>query len=102
MRIEKTQFESDLGFLKSEHIVAFTQTGTTAMGEAEGDQTYIKAGTIFPANDETAIGIVLDTVDVTAGSEPISVMVEGHVVLDRLPVEPTAEAQAAMKFIGFW
>lgn len=46
---------------------------------------YVKAGTVYPANDATAVGIVYEDVDVTTGDMPGSVVLKGVVYEDRLP-----------------
>lgn len=51
---------------------------------AEGGK-YVKMGTIYPANDATAEGIVYEDVDVTTGDMPGSVVLKGVVYEDRLP-----------------
>lgn len=58
------------------------QSGATTT--ANGGK-YVKMGTIFPANDATAEGIVYEDVDVTAGDMPGSVVLSGVVYEDRLP-----------------
>lgn len=57
------------------------QTGATT---AENGAKYVKMGTLFPANDATAIGIVYEDVDVTTGDMPGSVVTKGTVYEDRL------------------
>lgn len=99
MRIEKINFTQELNFLKSEHYVSFTETGTQALAN---DENIVEAGTIYPANDATAVGIVLHDVDVSGGDQPIAVMVEGHVYADRLPVAASEAAKTALKNIGFY
>ena len=46
---------------------------------------YVKAGTIYPANDATAVGIVSGDVDVTNGDAAGSVVLGGVVYESRLP-----------------
>lgn len=58
------------------------QTGATT---ASNGGKYVKMGTIFPANDATAEGIVYEDVDVTTGDMPGSVVLKGVVYEDRLP-----------------
>lgn len=58
------------------------QSGATTT--AEGGK-YVKMGTIYPANDATAEGIVYEDVDVTTGDMPGSVVLKGVVYEDRLP-----------------
>lgn len=55
-----------------------------ATTEANGTK-YVKMGTVYPANDATAEGIVYEDVDVTTGAMPGSVVLKGVVYEDRLP-----------------
>lgn len=73
-------------------------TGVTA--DADGGK-HVAMGTIFPANDATAIGILYEDVDVTAGAMPGSVVTQGTVYLDRLPVTLAAAAKTALEGLGF-
>lgn len=93
-KIERVTNTNEINFLKSEHLVAFTDTAE----EANATEGVVLAGTVVPANDSTAKGIVFHDTEV---GQPMSVIVEGHVYIDRLPVEPSAEAQTALKNIGF-
>lgn len=58
------------------------QTGATT---ADNGSKYVKMGTVYPANDATAEGIVYEDVDVTTGDMPGSVVLKGVVYEDRLP-----------------
>ena len=73
-------------FLAHEECVRKTkqiaQTGATT---AENGGKYVKMGTIYPANDATAAGIVYEDVDVTTGNMPGSVVLKGVVYEERLP-----------------
>lgn len=92
----------DINFLASARFQSFTEQvedeGVTA--NAEG-RKIVPAGTIYPANDSTAKGILLNDVDVTEGPQPGAVVVEGYVIMERLPEAPTPEAGAAMKEIKY-
>ena len=46
---------------------------------------YVKMGTVYPANDATAEGIVYEDVDVTTDDMPGSVVTKGTVYENRLP-----------------
>ena len=60
----------------------------------------IPAGTIVPANDETAIGILLH--DVTLAENPNgTAVVDGFIKVAKLPDEPDADALTALKKITF-
>ena len=74
------------------------QTGATA---ADDGSKYVKMGTIYPANNGTAVGIVYEDVDVTTGDIPGSVVTKGIVYEDRLPVAPAEAAKTALEALGF-
>ena len=58
-------------------LVTITKTGTS------GSETYTPSGTVD--------GIVFHTVDVTEGSQPVAVMVEGYIIAERLQGENVSE-----------
>lgn len=62
---------------------------------------YVKMGTVYPANDATAEGIVYEDVDVTTGNMSGSVVVKGVVYEDRLPVALANAAKTALTAKGF-
>lgn len=92
---DPVRYDTEQNFLKSAHFVAFTYTAE-ASNATDG---IVKAGTVIPANDATAVGIVFHDTEV---GQPMSVIVEGHVYEDRLLAEVTAEAKTALKNIGFY
>lgn len=98
--IKGAEYQGQVNFLKSAHVTAFTHTATKDMAKDEAG--IVPAGTIFPANDGTAIGIIYNDVDVSTGDQPCSVIVEGYILKDRLPEAPSPEAVAAMKEIKFY
>lgn len=89
-------------FLAHEECVRETyqiaQDGATS---TETGGKYVKMGTVYPANDATAIGIVYEDVDVTTGDMPGSVVTKGVVVEDRLPIEIASAAKEALEAKGF-
>ena len=92
------EYDNGPNFLKSAHFTAFTTTVTQAMGT----NGVVKAGTIIPANDSTAKGILVNDVYVDEGDQPGALIVEGYILKDRLPKVPTAEAITALKEIKFY
>lgn len=62
----------------------------------------IKAGTIYPANDQTAIGVVMNDYDVTNGDITGTILVHGFIKTAALPEIPTANAKGALKQITFF
>lgn len=74
-------------FLAHEECVRKTRTIPQSMATTtETGAKYVKAGTLFPANDATAIGLVYEDVDVTTGNMPGSVVMRGVVYENRLPI----------------
>ena len=90
-----------------DHYVAFgvkhpkAEVGSTGLAVLQEGRYIVKAGTIYPANDATAKGIVLNDYDVTDGDQTMAVVRHGFIKTAALPVEVTAEAKAAMKLIEF-
>lgn len=74
------------------------QTGAAA--GADGSK-YVKMGSVYPANDATAEGIVYEDVDVTSGDMPGSVVTSGTVYEDRLAVTLAEAAKTALAGKGF-
>lgn len=87
--------------LASDHFTTQTCKVTKSMGIEVNGRTIVKAGTIFPANDATAKGIIVTDVDVTEGDAPAAYMDHGAVYLERLPVAPDELALPVLKNIIF-
>lgn len=89
-------------FLAHEECVRETreiaQSGAT---EAANGGKYVKMGTVYPANDATAEGIVYEDVDVSTGNMPGSVVTKGVVYEDRLPVTLDSAAKTTLAGKGF-
>lgn len=72
-------------FLAHEECTRETREIPQSMATTLGNGAkYVKMGTIFPASDATAIGIVYEDVDVTVGNMPGSVVTKGEVIEARL------------------
>lgn len=76
-----------------DHYVAIARKieKDSALAVAEEGRKIVKAGTIFPANDATAIGVILNDYDVTDGDQMAAVVIHGFVLEAKLPAAP-AEA----------
>ena len=61
----------------------------------------VKAGTIYPANDATAVGVVLNDYDVNDGDAMMAVVVHGFIKTAALPALPATAALAAMPLVAF-
>lgn len=75
--------DTPVGLIRKTVTVA--QAGVTA---DENGYKIVPAGTIYPANDATAQGILFDDVDVTDGDHEGSLIIAGRILSDRLPVVP--------------
>jgi hypothetical protein len=92
----------DINILASARFTAFTRqiSDSGVAANAQG-RKIVPAGTVWPANDATAVGILLRDVDVTEGPQPGAVVESGFFWEARLPVAPATAAKTAMKAINF-
>lgn len=86
-----------------DHYVAIARKCDKQSGLAtvEDGRYIVKAGTIYPSNDASATGVVLNDYDVTDGEVAMAVVVHGFVQKSKLPAEPAEAAVAALKQITF-
>ena len=90
----------EINILASAKFTAFTYQIPESMGEVVGSRKVVKAGTVYPANDATAIGLLLKDVDVTDGDREGSVVVEGIFLAERLPEAISELAKPVLKKIS--
>jgi len=86
-----------------DHYVAIARKlakdSTLATTTTEG-RKIVKAGTLFPANDETAIGVILNDYDVTDGDQMAAIVIHGFIQKSKLPTEPAATVDIPLiKFV---
>lgn len=74
---------------------------TTGVQTDDAGRKYIPAGTILPANDTTAVGVVLNDTIVEYGDTATALLVHGFIDKAKLPAEPNAEAIKALTQIKF-
>ena len=86
-----------------DHYVAIAMRVNQQLGVStyENDKYIIKSGALYPANDATAIGVVLGDYDVTDTERNASVIIHGFIQTSKLPEEPSEEAKQALKQISF-
>ena len=89
-----------------DHYVALGFKHAKAAPGSEGlatlvDGRYVvKAGTFYPANDATAIGVILNDYDVTDGDQMMAVVMHGFIKQEALPVAPAGTVDIPMiKFV---
>lgn len=69
--------------------------------ESYNGAAILKAGTVYPANDATAQGIIYEDVDVTYDNAPASLVVSGTVYSDLVDVSTAAKtALTGIKFVA--
>lgn len=100
--MKKLTYESPKNFLESEvGLIQKTMMGEQSKAETVGDKKIIKAGSVFPANQTGAKGIVFEDVDMTDDEKrPISVIVAGRIFKNRLPVSPETTAEKELEALG--
>lgn len=107
MYVKQTMYENSPEFLAAEHHVCFTGTAVNTGIKADSNgKKWMLAGALIDANgksvtvtgshdnwtpSEAPVGIVFHTVDVTEGPQPVSIMVEGYVIAERLQGENVAD-----------
>ena len=90
-----------VNFLDSEVGLVFKtcQVDNSIATTDEYGNKIVKAGTVYPANDSTATGIIFEDVDVSHGEKAASLLVAGRVLKGRLTIAD--EAVTALQAIGF-
>lgn len=84
-----------------DHYVAIARTAKKAtaaggMVVSENGRFIIKAGTVYPANDKTAIGLVMQDYDVTDSDASMAIIIHGFVLADRLPATLSETAKPVL------
>lgn len=84
MKFKTTNVAGTKEILANDHYVAISYDCSAITANADG---IIPAGTIIPANDATAIGVLLWDVD-KAGNPNGTIVIHGFVKKSKLPVAP--------------
>lgn len=82
--------------------LAHTFSKQDSIAVQENGRYIVKAGTIYPANNNTALGVVMNDYDVTNGDISGTLIVHGFIKTAKLPAVPTSQAKAALKQITFF
>lgn len=97
MKFKNTTHMQGKLILANDHYVAIPYN-CAEIAATEGD--VIKAGTIIPANDATAIGVLLT--DVHKGENPNgTIVIHGFIEAAKLPAAPAEAAKTALAQIKF-
>lgn len=98
MKFTNTSFAQGKMILANDHYVAIPYDCTAL--SALATDGVIKEGTIIPANDATAIGVLLSDV-VLAENPNGTIVVHGFIEKGKLPAAPDAAAITALSQIKF-
>lgn len=108
MKMTKTEYASSKQILAiPDHYVALgfkhekATAGDMGLAVLQDGRYVVKAGTIYPKNDATAIGVVLNDYDVTFGDQMMAVVIHGFVKTAALPAAPAQAALPVLKQITF-
>lgn len=82
-------------------LLTFEADASNAQVVTDGTAKYVPAGTVWPANGSTAVGIVYEDVDVSEGNMPGSLVTCGVVYANRLPDKLDSDAETALEAAGF-
>mgnify|MGYP000851668110 FL=1 len=102
MKLKTTEATAPTEILANDHFVAipYTVSATGVVADANGKK-IVPAGTILPANDATAIGVLRQSVDVTYGDNSGALIIHGFLKTAALPAAPSDAAKPVLKQITF-
>lgn len=87
-----------------DHFVAipvkFDKAASIAKTTEDG-RKIVEAGTVYPANNNTAIGVVMYDCDVTRGDANGAVIIHGFIRKDKMPTPPDNAAIKNLRQITF-
>ncbi len=105
MRFTEKTVTMPLEILYSDHFVGMPYMVPSAGVTPDADgKKIVKAGTIYPANDATAKGVLLHDTDVTYGDAPGTIVIHGFIDNAKLVKNGIIVASAAvlaLKMIDF-
>ena len=87
----------------ADHYLAagITLPKDSALAVTVSGRKIVKAGTIYPANDKTAEGLVLNDYDVTDGDQAAALVYHAVIKTAAIPVAPVTAAMIALPMIKF-
>ena len=100
-KIQVTKYTNRKEILKYDHFVSERVILTQSNATTVNGRKIVKAGTILPANDATAKGVVLYDVDVTNGDEMGAFVIHGFIDKSKIPTQPESAAITALPMIKF-
>lgn len=98
MKFTEKSFVNTKEVLANDHYVAIAYDCTAL--SALATDGVIPAGTIIPANDATAKGVLLSAVKLAENPNG-TIVIHGFIKSDKLPAVPATEAKTALNQIMF-
>lgn len=103
IKMKKVEYASAKNILAiPDHYVAIARKleKNSALAVTQEGRKIVKAGTMFPSNDVSAIGVVLNDYDVTDGDQMAAIVIHGFVLKAKLPVAPNSAVNIPLiKFV---
>lgn len=96
MKFNSTKVSESKIILANDHYTAVTYD----CSKIETTDGIIKEGTIIPANDNTAVGVLLDDVDKNSNPNG-TIVIHGFIRKDKMPAQPSTAAVTALNLIKF-
>lgn len=97
MKFTNKSAVTEKNILSTDHYVGVPYNCSNITANSDG---IIKAGTIIPANDATAVGVLLHDVDKNENPNG-TIVIHGFIDAAKLPATPTAAAMSALKLVYF-
>lgn len=72
-----------------------------SLAEDVDGKKILRGGTIYPANDGTAVGVVLQDYDVTNGDANVAIVIHGIIDSNKMKTKPKQAAVQALSMIKF-
>lgn len=104
MQMKSYLYKGKQNFLKTNDYTCVTYQVPQSKGVADSknyNRKIVKAGTVLPANDGTAQGILFEDVEVTSNDDVGALIVRGDILKDALPETLDSGAETALKALGF-
>lgn len=97
MKFKSENIATSVNILANDHFVAIPYDCSSVTANADG---IIKAGSLIPANDATAKGVLLT--DVKKEDNPNgTIVIHGFIEESKLPEAPATEAKTALSQVLF-
>lgn len=104
VEFKQTKYDSNKQILMfPDHKVAYAHTfkKDDPASKTVGTRKIVKAGTIYPTNDASAVGVVENDIDVTDGDRAGAIIIHGFINCKKIPDKPGEGVETALPMIKF-